>query len=411
MPRPFTIFIVVGEESGDQLGSKLMVALRELYPGPITFIGTGGSRMEALGLTPLLRPGEIDIIGISQVLFRFRHIFRRIREIAAAAIAAEPDLVVLVDSPEFSHRVGKIVRRERPQIPIVNYVSPTVWAWRSSRAPKMVPYIDHVLALLPFEPQIYVELKGPPCTYVGHPLLEKVSVLRPAPGERPALESVDRPTLLILPGSRTAEVKRLMEPFGEALARITREIGPVEAVLPAVPHLSGHIRERLKSWPVQPTVVEGEAAKYHAFRRAHAALAASGTVSLELALAGVPTVIAYRVEAILRPFKWMLRVPSVVLSNVVLGERIVPEFLDGKSRPERLAAEVVKLLRPGTARERQLAAFSRLDSVMAFDGDAPSRRAAQMVLDVARKRGVLPPALITAGEESGTAPPPAPREH
>ncbi|MCC6735117.1 MAG: lipid-A-disaccharide synthase [Bauldia sp.] len=389
--RPFTVFIVVGEESGDQLGSRLMVALRELYPGPIDFVGTGGTRMEALGLKPLLRPGEIDIIGVSQVLFRVRHILRRIREIAAAAVAADPDLLILVDSPEFSHRVGKIVRRERPDVPIMNYVSPTVWAWRSSRAAKMVPYIDHVLALLPFEPQIYVDLKGPPCTYVGHPLLEKVNILRPAPGERPPLESVEKPTLLILPGSRTAEVKRLMEPFGDALARISRDFGPVEAILPAVPHLVGNIRERLQSWPVQPTVVEGEEAKYAAFRRAHVALAASGTVSLELALAGVPTVIAYRVEMILRPFKWMLRVPSVVLSNVVLGERIVPEFLDGKSSPDRLAAEVVKLLRPGAARDRQIAAFRKLDAIMAIEGDAPSRRAAAMVLQHLGNRGLLPP--------------------
>lgn len=391
--RPLTVFIVVGEESGDQLGSKLMVALRDLHGAPIDFLGTGGSRMEALGLKPLLRPGEIDIIGISQVLARLRHILRRIREVSAAAVAAKPDLVILIDSPEFSHRVGKIVRREMPEVPIIDYVSPTVWAWRSSRAAKMVPYIDHVLALLPFEPRIYVELKGPPCTYVGHPLLEKVPRLRPAPGERPDLAAVEKPTLLILPGSRTAEIDRLMEPFGEALGLITRQFGPVEALLPAVPHLVGRIRDRLKSWPVQPTLVEGEDAKYAAFRRAHAALAASGTVSLELALSGIPTVIAYRIEMMLRPFKFMLRVPSVVLANVVLGERIVPEFLDGKSKPEALAAEVVKLLRPGPARTRQIEAFKRLDEIMAFDGDAPSVRAAKLVLDLTdhgRRRRPLP---------------------
>lgn len=396
--RPLTIFIVVGEESGDQLGSKLMVALRDLHGTQIDFIGTGGSRMEALGLRPLLRPGEIDIIGISQVLFRLRHIVRRIREVAAAAIDAKPDLLVLIDSPEFSHRVGKLVRRELPSVPIIDYVSPTVWAWRSSRAPKMVPYIDHVLALLPFEPRIYVELKGPPCTYVGHPLLEKIPALRPTFGERPDLTEGQKPTLLILPGSRIAEVDRLMEPFGEALALISKTRGPVEALLPAVPHLVGRIRERLKAWPIQPTVVEGETDKYAAFRRAHAALAASGTVSLELALSGVPTVIAYRIEMMLRPFKWMLRVPSVVLANVVLGERVVPEFLDGKSRPQTLASEVVKLLHPGAARSRQIEAFKRLDEIMAFEGAAPSYRAAKLILDLTdhgRRRRPLP-ALATA---------------
>lgn len=389
-PRPFTVFIVVGEESGDQLGSKLMTAMRDLYGAEIKWLGTGGSRMAALGLKPLLRPGEIDIIGITQVLRRFRHIFRRIREIAAAAVAAEPDLVVLVDSPEFSHRVGKIIRRERPSIPILDYVSPTVWAWRSSRARKMVSYIDHVLALLPFEPDIYEELRGPPCTYVGHPLLEKVPQLRPRPGEWLDLSAVAKPTLLILPGSRTAEVKRLMEPFGETLDIITREFGPVEALLPAVPHLVDDIRRRAESWKVKPTILEGEEQKFAAFRRAHAALAASGTVSLELALSGVPTVIAYRIEMILRPFKRMiLRVPSVVLANVIMGEKIVPEFLDGRSRPGRLAAEIITLLRPGPARTRQIEAFARLDEIMAFEGGVPSVRAAELVLELAKKRPAL----------------------
>ena len=389
--RPFTVFIVVGEESGDQLGAKLMSALSELRSGDVRFVGSGGTRMAAAGLDPLLRPGEIDVIGISGVITRLPQIFRRIREIAEAAIAAEPDVLVLVDSPEFSHRVGKIVRRRVPSIPIIDYVSPSVWAWRSSRARKMMPYIDHVLALLPFEPAVYLDLGGPPCTYVGHPLLEKVPQLRPRPGERPNLADVAKPCLLVLPGSRKNEIRRLMEPFGEALKLITERFGPVEAILPAVPHLVDDIRRRVEEWPVRPTIVEGEEAKFAAFRRAHAALAASGTVSLELALSGVPTVIAYRIEMVVRPFKWMLRASSVVLANVVLGERVVPELLDGKSKPSRLANEVVKLLRPGPDRDRQIEAFGRLDRIMAFDEGAPSVRAAEMILDLVSEPSIPPP--------------------
>jgi len=383
--RPFTVFIVVAEESGDQLGFRLMKALTELRRGDIRFVGTGGSRMEAEGLDPLLRPGEVDLIGFTGLISRLPQIFRRIREIADAAIAAEPDVMVLVDSPEFSHRVARIVRRERPNIPIINYVSPSVWAWRSARAKGMLPYVDHVLALLPFEPAVYRRLGGPPCSYVGHPLLEKVPLLRPAPGERPPLEQAEKPRLLILPGSRNAEIKRLMPPFGQTLALINKRFGPVDAVLPAVAHLAGEIKEQLKSWPVQPTVVEGEEAKYAAFHTAHAALAASGTVSLELALAGIPTVVAYRIELVIRPFKWMLRVPSVVLANVVLSERVIPGLLDGHSSPEHLADALLPLLRPGPERDRQLEAFAKLDDIMAFKDGPPSMRAAEMILQLVQK--------------------------
>lgn len=381
--RPFTVFIVVAEESGDQLGSRLMEALVELTAGDVQFSGTGGSRMARVGLDPILRPGEVDLIGFTGLVSRLPQILRRIREVADAAIACEPDVMVLVDSPEFSHRVARIVRRRAPGIKILNYVSPSVWAWRSARAKKMVPYIDHVLALLPFEPAVYRRLGGPPCSYVGHPLLEKVPQLRPRPGEREPIEQADRPRVLLLPGSRKAEVKYLMGPMGEALALVSDRHGPVDAVLPAVTHLADDIRERVKTWPVQPTIVEGEDAKYAAFRSAHAALAASGTVSLELALAGVPTVVTYRIETIVQPFKWLLRVPSVVLANVVLGDRVIPELLDRKSKPRRLARALLPLLRPGPEREKQTQAFSLLDEIMAFADGPPSVRAAEMILQLA----------------------------
>jgi lipid-A-disaccharide synthase len=384
--RPFTVFIIVAEESGDQLGARLMAALTELRNGNVRFVGTGGSRMEAAGLDPLLRPGEVDLIGFTGLVSRLPQILGRIRGVAKAAIDAQPDVLVLVDSPEFSHRVARIVRREVPSIPIINYVSPSVWAWRSARARRMAPYIDHVLALLPFEPAVYRRLGGPPCTYVGHPLLERLSLLRPRPGERTPLEKAGRPRLLLLPGSRRAEIRRLMEPFGEVLALVTERMGPVDAVLPAVPHLAEEIRKRAESWPVKPAIVEGETAKYAAFRSAHAALAASGTVSLELALSGIPAVVTYQIELVVRPFKWMLRVPSVVLANVVLGDRVVPELLDGRSKPERLAGELMPLLMPGAARERQLQAFAALDTIMAFEGKVPSICAAEIILDLQKRR-------------------------
>lgn len=377
---PLKIFIVVAEESGDQLGFRLMGSLRDIWGDDLVFKGTGGSRMESAGLEPLLRPGEVDIIGFSGLFSRLPQILKRIRDIAEVAVAFEPDVMILVDSPEFSHRVARIVREKRPNVPIINYVSPSVWAWRSRRGRKMLPYVDHVLALLPFEPAVYREIGGPPCTYVGHPLLEKVPMLRPNAGERKPIGEVERPVLLMLPGSRRAEVKNLMGEFGETLELLAHKHGPIDAILPAVSHLADDIRMRMESWPIKATIVEGEDAKYAAFRSAHVALAASGTVSLELALSGIPTVVTYQVDAVLRPFKWRLRVPSVVLANVVLRERVVPELLDGRSTPERLAAELLPLLRDSPARQRQIDAFTALDSIMAFDEGTPSRRAAEMIV-------------------------------
>lgn len=396
--RPFTAFLAVGEESGDQLGAALMEALAAEAPGA-RFVGVGGHRMEAQGLRSLFPLGELAVVGIAGIFMNLRSLLARIRETADAVIAADPDVLVIIDSPEYTHRVAKEVRRRAPHIPIVNYVSPSVWAWRSYRARKMLAYIDCVLALLPFEPDYYVRLGGPRCVYVGHPLLQKVSQLRPAPGERPDLAAVERPTLLVLPGSRRNEIGRLIEPFGEAIGKVVQRHGPVDLVLPAVPHLVEEITRRTAAWPVKPAIVEGEAAKFAAFRRAHAALAATGTVSLELALAGVPNVSAYRIEKLLSPFKWwVVKVPSVVLSNIVLGENVVPEFIDGDSSPDNLAAAVLPLLRDTPERRRQVEAFVRLDGLMQLGDEQPAEKAARTMLETVeqRRRGGAVPRRATA---------------
>ncbi|MCW5696623.1 MAG: lipid-A-disaccharide synthase [Bauldia sp.] len=380
--RPFTAFLVVGEASGDELGAGLMRGLKEVLGGNVRFIGAGGIQMEREGLKSAFPFGDMAIMGFFNVALRLRRILRRIQEAADVAIREKPDVVILVDSPEFTQRVGIAVRKKDPTIPIIRYVSPTVWAWRVGRAKAMVGEVDYVLGLLPFEPELYVKLGGPPCYYVGHPQLERVPHVRPRPGDRPPVEAVERPVLLVLPGSRLNEVKKLMKPFGEALKLIVDRHGPVEAILPAVPHLADEIRKRVSDWPVQPTIVVGGEGKDLAFRRAHAALACSGTVSLELALGGIPTVIAYRLEFILRPFKRMLKIPTIVLANVVLGEQVVPEFLDGKSSPERLAEAVLPLLRDTPERRRQVEAFARLDDLMAFEEGPPTVRAAEMILQL-----------------------------
>ncbi len=347
---PLKVFLIAGEESGDALGAGLMQALVRATGGNVRFAGVGGGRMAGLGLTSLFPMEEIALHGVTAVLARLPNLARRVYETVAAAVVTQPDVLVAVDCPAFSLRVARRVRRRDPRIAIVDYVSPTVWAYWPGRARRMARFVDRLLAILPFEPEVHRRLGGPPTVYVGHPLATRLGDLRPAPGERHPLADGKPPVLLVLPGSRRSEITRLMAAFGETVARVARQAGPLEVVLPAVPRLIDEIRTRVADWPVAPTIVVGEAEKLAAFRRAHAALAASGTVSLELALSGVPTVVAYRTDPLVRPFKFMLQAKSIVLPNLILDERAMPEFVDGDSDPARLAGALAPLLRrrPGT---------------------------------------------------------------
>jgi lipid-A-disaccharide synthase len=386
------LFLVAGEESGDQLGAALVGALRTLSPRPIALAGIGGERLAAAGLETLFPLQDIAVMGMTEVIGRLPTLIERIRQTVEAAVAARPDVVVLVDSPDFTHRVGRRIRKLAPEIAIVGYVSPSVWAWRPGRARKMARFVDRLLAILPFEPAVHVRLGGPACTYVGHPLLESIGALRPRDGERAPLGS-GPPVVVVLPGSRRSEVKRLLDDFGTTVAMVVDRIGPCEVVLPAVPHLADDIARRTRSWSVAPRIVQGESEKHLAFRRAHAALAASGTVSLELALAGVPMVVAYRLDPVYRTLKQLNRVVrfaqvnSMVLPNIIIGENAVPEFLDDAAVPPKLSAALAALLADGPERQAQLAAFSRLDAAMRLpDGRPPSVSAAAAVLDVVAAR-------------------------
>ena len=390
-PRPLKVFVVAGEESGDQLGAALVGSLRTLTERPVELGGIGGERLRAAGLAPLFPLEDIAVMGMTEVLGRLPTLVERIRRTVEAAVAARPDVVVLIDSPDFTHRVGRKIRKRVPGLPIVAYVSPSVWAWRPGRARKMARFVDRLLAILPFEPEVHARLQGPPCLYVGHPLLERIDALRPGAGERPPLGQ-GPPLLLVLPGSRRSEVRRLLDDFGAAIAMTVERIGPCEVVLPAVPHLAEEIGRRTRNWPVVPRLITGEAEKHAAFRRAHAALAASGTVSLELALAGVPMVVAYRLDAVYRTLKQLnrfvriARVSSMVLPNIIIGENAVPEFLDEAAGPSSLAAALGPLLSNTPERTAQLSAFARLDAAMRLpDGRPPSVSAAEAVLDVATR--------------------------
>ena len=372
------IFLVAGETSGDDLGAGLIPALRRIWPAA-TFAGVGGPAMGREGLTSLFPLSDIAVMGFIPVIAKLPVVLARIRTTAAAIIEVRPDALVIIDSPDFTHRVAARVRRSLPDLPIVDYVSPSVWAWRPGRARRMRAYVDHVLALLPFEPAAHLRLGGPPCTYVGHPLVERLAELRPNEAERAARDG-GPPLLLVLPGSRRSEIARLMPDFGAALGLIATAFGPLEAVLPAVPHLEAEIRAAVATWPVVPRVLVGEAAKFAAFRRARAALAASGTVTLELALAGVPMSVAYKVSPVEALAKYVIDVASIVLPNLILEENAIPEFLQGACTPDRLAHSIVPLLQGGPARAHQCAAFERLDQLMRpASVRSPSESAAQVI--------------------------------
>jgi lipid-A-disaccharide synthase len=387
LAAPLRIFLIAGEESGDQLGAGLMRAISDRARRPVSFSGIGGSRMEALGLRSQFPMAELSLHGIAEVLPAIGRILARRRQTVAAIGREQPDVLVLIDAPSFNLGLGFLVRRKWPRIPIVFYVSPSVWAYRPGRARWMARFVDRILAILPFEPAVHEALRGPPCTYVGHPLIEKIGSLRPGEGERPALDRTRGRTLLVLPGSRRSEVARLMPVFGRAVAAIAERRGEVEIVIPAVSRLAGDIRRFAADWSVKPTIVEGEEEKFAAFRRAHAALAASGTVTLELALAAVPMVVVYWVDPIARPVaRLIVRVKSIVLANLVIGENVVPEFLNEAASAERLADEMVRLLDDTPERRRQMAAFARLDAQMSLGAETPSGRAADVVLDLVGSR-------------------------
>jgi lipid-A-disaccharide synthase len=379
------IFLIATEESGDRLGAHLMKVLRQRLGDAVRFEGVGGLAMAREGLKSLFPIEELSIIGFSAVVKQLPKLLRLIRQTVAAVVRAGPDMLVIIDSPDFTHRVARRVRARDSTIPIVDYVSPTVWAWRPGRARAMRAYVDHVLALLPFEPEEYRRLHGPPCSYVGHPLTEQLGLLRPGAAEQER-RNLTPPVLLVLPGSRRGEIRHHMAVFGDALDRLQAGGQEFELILPTMPHLVEGVREGVKSWKVVPRIVIGEQEKRAAFRIAAAALAKSGTVTLELALARVPMVTAYRTGAL---EAWIVRrtitVTSVILANLVIGENVVPEFLQEDCTADKLAGALAEVLSDSPMRRRQIEAFARLDRIMSTGNQPPSVRAADIVLTMLRK--------------------------
>ncbi|WP_406736508.1 lipid-A-disaccharide synthase [Thioclava sp. GXIMD4215] len=375
------VFVIAGEPSGDKLGGALMAGLKSLVP-EISFTGIGGVHMEEEGLRSRFPMEELSVMGIAEILPKYRELKRRIRETAEAILAEAPDVVISIDSPDFCLRVHKIVKATRPAQKVVHYVAPSVWAWRAGRAAKMAKTVDHVLALLPFEPP-YMEAAGMSCDFVGHPVVTepRATAEEAAAFRETHMIGPNQPLVLCLPGSRKSEVARLGARFDEALMQLRDREPGLRVVVPTVRGVSKFVRQMTARWPVAPIVVEASEDKRAAFAAADLALAASGTVSLELAANRTPMVIAYDASRITWHIVWnMMKIDTVTLVNLVSDTRQVPEFLGPNCQPRLISEKLLQLLEDREARAGQIAAMELTMQRLGEGGDPPGLRAARSVL-------------------------------
>ena len=370
---PLKIAVVAGEESGDLLGADLVDALRTKTDRLISLVGVGGTHLQQRGLQSLFDPDEIALMGIGAVLVRLPKLIMRISQTAKAIVAEKPDCLLIIDSPDFTHRVAKKVRQADPSIPIIKYIAPTVWAWRPQRAKEMRKYIDHVLTVLPFEVEVMQRLSGPKSTYVGHrlssyqPLLD---VAKARKNRKAPAEDAEK-TILLLPGSRRSEIQALLKEFGTTLQLLNERNGTVHAILPTPERHEAYVQNLTKDWPVKPVIVTGEVAKWDAFAKADAALAASGTVSLELALTKIPAVITYKADLFSRLFiTRLITIWSASLPNIIDDTPVIPEFFNEFVRAGMLCRQIERLLEDGLVRQAQIDDFERIITKMHTDKPA-----------------------------------------
>lgn len=381
-------FLIAGEASGDQLGAALMQGFADLGLSP-DYAGVGGPAMQAQGLASLFDMNELSVMGLVEILPKYRHLMRRIDETAQKVVEEKPDVLITIDSPEFCHRVARRVRDQAPGIRIVHYVAPSVWAWRKGRARKMAGHVDQVLALLPFEPPLMQEA-GIDCDFVGHPIVaQKTATQDEVARFRTEYGLEDQKILLVLPGSRTNEVTRLTPIFGDTVKRLAASHPDLRPVIPTTAHVAQTVRDLTIAWPVKPIILDprdqtmerATQTKRAAFAAADLALAASGTVSLELAAAQTPMVIAYDMNWL----SWqilsrMVNLSTVTLVNLVTGQSAVPEFLGPDCTPDNIAQELEGYLSDPSRAHGQRRAMTACMKALGAGGEAPGLRAARAIV-------------------------------
>lgn len=388
--RALVIAIVAGEESGDLLGADLIRALGLLTGREIRLIGIGGRHLQALGLKSLFDAGDIALMGVSAILRDLPRLLRRIGQTAGAVAAAKPDCLITIDSPDFSLRVARKVRATAPSIPVVHYVCPSVWAWRPGRAVAMRPYVDRILCVLPFEVGELARLGGPPGSYVGHRLTHHAGVLAAAKAQAaPRDLSAEREkTLLVLPGSRRSEVRKLIGPFGDTVSRLRARGHRLRLLLPTVPHVEELVRSAVAGWEQKPEITVDQEQKWQAFGAADAALVASGTVSLELALCGVPMISCYKLD----PLATMIARRALItwsgsLPNLIADQPLVNEHYNDFVAPQLLVRELEALWSETALRRWQKEGFAEVARRMATHRPA-GELAAAAVMETMEGRAV-----------------------
>lgn len=387
MSRPLRIGVIAGEESGDLLAADLVRALETAIGRNVELIGVGGRHLEELGLKSLFNASDLALMGLTAVLHDLPRLIRRIGSTAAAIVAAKPDCLITVDSPDFTLRVAKKVRAADPSIPIIHYVCPTVWAWRPGRAKPMKIFVDRVLCLLPFEPAELERLEGPPGTYVGHRLTRDPGVALASAAQQADRNLSDNreKTLLVLPGSRRSEVKTLLQPFRETVEFLLARGHRLRLLMPTVPHVASVVREATSSWAVQPEISLEPEAKWLAFGEADVALAASGTVALELALCGTPLVSCYKLDPLAKLMRRLFIGWSASLPNIIADRLIVQEYIDEFLRPSYVAYNLEALMGDTQLRRWQKDGFQEVRRRMATERPA-GEIAAEAVLAEINKR-------------------------
>ncbi|MCW8861855.1 MAG: lipid-A-disaccharide synthase [Rhodospirillales bacterium] len=381
---PLVIFLIAGEPSGDAIGGRLMAEMKALTGGRIRFAGVGGAAMHREGLESIFPMSDLSIMGLVEIVPHIPKLLRRINDTVEKVKEVRPDALVTIDAPAFNFKVAR--RLKGQGVPLIHYVAPTVWAWRPGRARKIARFLDHLLVLLPFEPP-YFEREGLACTFIGHPVIESGADGGDGKSFRRKYQIPDEaPLLCLLPGSRFSEISKLLPVFKLTVDELGRRHPRLRVVVPTVDHVADAIRNEINLWPVPAMIIEGTKDKYDAFAAADVALAASGTVAMELAMAGTPTVIAYKVSR-LSAFlaRRLVRVSHVNLLNILLGREVVPEHLQERCNPATLANAVSRLLDDPDARTAQKAAALEGMEMIGLGGPSPSHRAAETILKIVEK--------------------------
>lgn len=381
---PLRLMLIAGEPSGDELGGELLGALHQISGRPVEAFGVGGAAMARAGHKSLFDMTDLSVMGLAEVAPRLPQLQLRISQCVGLALRETPDMLITIDSPDFCLRVARQVRKYAPRIPILHYVAPQIWAWRRGRARRMAGYVDRVLTLLPFEPALFTQA-GLPSRFTGHPVVARVPDAS-AGSEFRVRHAIPAgaPLIAVLPGSRGGEVSRLLEPFGETLRLLSWGMPDMHLFCATLPHVSAQVRAAARVWPGRVIFTEDSAEKLAGFAASDAALAASGTVSLELAACGAPHIVAYKVNSLTAMIaRRVLQIPHVNLINLILNKRLIPELLQQDCTPENLARELGLLLAPPRPTPQSRIQRAGMQSAMLLLGqgqEPPSLRAAREVL-------------------------------